>query len=494
MAHMLSGALYRNVRDWGITVEQVVLVDGLVLGLAAMVFLYALARTAGGSPFFSALAVSVSFLANSYEGVDRLWVLSQQGASWDAVRFLNIDAVTRWFYEGMPVDGLQRMLLYQPHHLTGYMLCLSALWLVGRAEDVTETSVALWAGILLGLGFLFSTFTAIIVGVAIGVLFAIRLIARGALRPRFPTTSLMLRSTSRSTPAGPVSTWRALVAAPTRARIATTSTSTIASGARSRRSALSSACVTSATVWRPGYLFRGRRLLHQRQALSRHHRSSLRYRRDVAGSGLRHREHRQDGHGFSRDARAQRLPAVHDRDRERLPEHAQADAQRGFGREYRGNFEKLARFNFVIDGSFFSNFPGETLEDIKLTLALIEKLHEVNPNFRNSPVYHYTPYPGTPMFEQAVSAGFTAPDNLKDWSSFNFEGQGFVQVGGQEGSSTSVSTWPRSSTTASMTSTRCPGGRAWAPSCIVRSRRSASSTSTSTICRRCWSRATSKGV
>ena len=57
-------------------------------------------------------------------------------------------------------------------------------------------------------------------------------------------------------------------------------------------------------------------------------------------------------------------------------------------------FEKLARFNFVIYGSFISNFPGETLEDIKLTLALIEKLHEVNPNFRNSPVYHYTPYPG----------------------------------------------------------------------------------------------------
>jgi len=23
--------------------------------------------------------------------------------------------------------------------------------------------------------------------------------------------------------------------------------------------------------------------------------------------------------------------------------------------------------------------------------ALIEKLHEVNPHFRNSPVYHYTP-------------------------------------------------------------------------------------------------------
>jgi radical SAM superfamily enzyme YgiQ (UPF0313 family) len=95
-------------------------------------------------------------------------------------------------------------------------------------------------------------------------------------------------------------------------------------------------------------------------------------------------------------------------------------------------FERLAQFNFVIYGSFISNFPGETLEDIKLTLELIDRLHQANPNFRNSPVYHYTPYPGTPMFEQAVAAGFEAPDSLEGWSHFSFEGHGFVQVGGQD--------------------------------------------------------------
>ena len=95
-------------------------------------------------------------------------------------------------------------------------------------------------------------------------------------------------------------------------------------------------------------------------------------------------------------------------------------------------FERLAKFPFVIYGSFISNFPGETLDDIKQTLQLIERLHEANPHFRNSPVYHYTPYPGTPMFEQAVKAGFVAPSTLDGWSSFNFEGHGFVQVGGQE--------------------------------------------------------------
>src|SRR6185436_18474440 len=153
MAHFLSGSLYRNVRAWGITAEQVVLIDGLAFGLAFVAFIYALARIAGASPPFATLFVMLGFLANSYEGANRLWILYQGGRPFELLKDYNIDAVTRWFYQGMPVDGLQRLLLYQPHHLTGYVMGLSALWLVGFAEDVTETAVALWAGILLGAAF-----------------------------------------------------------------------------------------------------------------------------------------------------------------------------------------------------------------------------------------------------------------------------------------------------------------------------------------------------
>ncbi len=176
MAHMLSGAVYRNVAGWGVTSQQVILINGLFYGLGFVAFLYALARVAGGSPAFSALAVIVGFTANSYEALERLLLYLRNGTPLDYVRMINVDAVTRWYYDGMPVDGLQRMLLYQPHHIAGYMLSLAGLWLVGLAEDVTETAVALWAGILLGLGFLFSTFTAIIVGVALGLLYAYRLV------------------------------------------------------------------------------------------------------------------------------------------------------------------------------------------------------------------------------------------------------------------------------------------------------------------------------
>jgi hypothetical protein len=182
MAHFLSGALYRNVEPLGMTAEQVILLDGLGFGLAFALFFYALARMASASATFAALGVAAGFLANSYEGFNRLWLLYRQGGGYSYVTTINIDAVTRWFYQGMPVDGLQRMLLYQPHHLTGYALALAALWVVAFAEDIADTSVALWAGVLLGLGFLFSTFTAIIVGVALGPVFAIRLMAAGAWR------------------------------------------------------------------------------------------------------------------------------------------------------------------------------------------------------------------------------------------------------------------------------------------------------------------------
>jgi hypothetical protein len=181
MSHLLSGAIYRNVRGFGVTVEEVVLIDGLAFSMAFVAFLYGLARIAGGSPAWCAAALIVGFTANSYEAVNRLWILYQQGAPFDLVKTLNIDAVTRWFYQGMPVDGLQRLFLYQPHHLTGYVMALSALWLASFADDVRDTGVALWSGILLGLAFLFSTFTAIIVGVAVGVVFAVRLVAQRAL-------------------------------------------------------------------------------------------------------------------------------------------------------------------------------------------------------------------------------------------------------------------------------------------------------------------------
>jgi hypothetical protein len=190
MAHFLSGALYRNLRPWAVPSEAVILLDGLMFGLAFVAFLYGLVRMSGASPAASALAVACGFLGNSYEGADMVRAIVQHHQAWTDLTVVNIDAVTRWFYHGMAVDGLQRLLLYQPHHLTGYALGISALWLAGTATDVTETSVPLAAGVLLGLALLFSTFGALIIAVAVALLFVLRLIQQRAWRGVLPCAVL----------------------------------------------------------------------------------------------------------------------------------------------------------------------------------------------------------------------------------------------------------------------------------------------------------------
>ena len=182
MAHFLSGALYRNVKAWGVTAEQVILIDGLAFGLCFVAFFFGLARMVGAGPWTSLLGCVAGFLANSYEGADMIRAIVEGRDQWSSLKTVNIDAITRWFYGGMPVDGLQRLLLYQPHHLTGYAFALAAVWLVSLAEDVQETSVALWAGIMLGLAVLFSSFAAILGSGAVALVFALRVIQQEALR------------------------------------------------------------------------------------------------------------------------------------------------------------------------------------------------------------------------------------------------------------------------------------------------------------------------
>jgi hypothetical protein len=69
--------------------------------------------------------------------------------------------VTRWFYSSLPVDGLQRLLWYQPHHSTGYALGFSALLVLAQARGVLTPRLLGFCGCLLGICLLLSTFAAI---------------------------------------------------------------------------------------------------------------------------------------------------------------------------------------------------------------------------------------------------------------------------------------------------------------------------------------------
>jgi len=83
---------------------------------------------------------------------------------------------------GMPIDGLQRLLLYQPQHQLGYVLGWSALIVIMCVQDALRPRVAALIGTLLALSFLVSTFSALMLTVACSIALSLIVIRRRAWR------------------------------------------------------------------------------------------------------------------------------------------------------------------------------------------------------------------------------------------------------------------------------------------------------------------------
>lgn len=81
---------------------------------------------------------------------------------------------------------------------------------------------------------------------------------------------------------------------------------------------------------------------------------------------------------------------------------------------------RLSKTKILIWCSYIINFPGETIDDLRKSINLIFKLQRINKNVRNSPFYIYTPFPGTPLYEQYkdISPG---PRTLEDWGKMGYE-------------------------------------------------------------------------
>lgn len=75
-------------------------------------------------------------------------------------------------------------------------------------------------------------------------------------------------------------------------------------------------------------------------------------------------------------------------------------------------FEILNRIGITTIGSFIIGFPNETVEQLRDTVKL---LNTVKANL--TPVFHFTPIPGTELYDQVVANGtYKAPKTLKAMS------------------------------------------------------------------------------
>jgi hypothetical protein len=173
LASLASAVEHRVARH--VALEPLLLTNAMMLDLGFMAFFYAFVRHFVRSASASAVACAFAVCFTSLEGTQQLVLFWQRGVPLAGLRDLNIDGISNWKFGSLKVDGLQRLLLYQPHHATAWAVSLSALLVLQQARDAGRVAVNVLAGVLLGLGLLVSSFIAVMVGCGVALYQAVSL-------------------------------------------------------------------------------------------------------------------------------------------------------------------------------------------------------------------------------------------------------------------------------------------------------------------------------
>lgn len=70
--------------------------------------------------------------------------------------------------------------------------------------------------------------------------------------------------------------------------------------------------------------------------------------------------------------------------------------------------------------SFMLGFPNETKQDVSDTLDVMRTINKIYPH-ANTSIKIFTPYPGCPLFQTSINAGFKPPKSLQEWGQYNVE-------------------------------------------------------------------------
>lgn len=181
MSYLLPAVEHREIgRE--IRLDRMLLVNSLLIGVMFMAFFYGTARHITASRTAAAIGCTFSLLFTSLEGFYLLTRLTIQGQSLDLVRLCNIDALSRWFLRSLPVDGLQRMLFYQPQHQLGYALGFICLLVMVHQWPRPRIAAGAFAGAVLACGFLVSPISALILGTIAVVIGGLSILRQRAWR------------------------------------------------------------------------------------------------------------------------------------------------------------------------------------------------------------------------------------------------------------------------------------------------------------------------
>ncbi len=81
--------------------------------------------------------------------------------------------------------------------------------------------------------------------------------------------------------------------------------------------------------------------------------------------------------------------------------------------------KEIASYGILGSYTFIVGFPGESDAEVEDTYSLLDELRLLSPE-PETRVHLFAPYPGTPLFDAAVTEGFTPPTTLADWSAFDY--------------------------------------------------------------------------
>ena len=135
-----------------VTVEAALKLNatGQALLMFSLVFLAAWSAC-GARSGPAALASVLALMAPSYEGLYKVVQFAWRGTPMDALRDLNIDAISAWDFRGLRIDGLVRSMWYTPQHTTSFALGLVAVIVASRLSAATRWPAFLLTGVALGL-------------------------------------------------------------------------------------------------------------------------------------------------------------------------------------------------------------------------------------------------------------------------------------------------------------------------------------------------------
>jgi hypothetical protein len=153
-------------------VEQCLEINAVLSGLlfvsAVFVATWAAVPRAGAA----ALAVALALLAASAQGWYGVYDAFSRGRSLDALRAVNIGAITAWEFRGLRIDALPRALWWTPQHAMACALGLTAV-IAATAPATIRLGGILLVGVSLGASLIFSP----ILGASLALIYGLTILA-----------------------------------------------------------------------------------------------------------------------------------------------------------------------------------------------------------------------------------------------------------------------------------------------------------------------------